>query len=78
MYPFRGISLDRLRRLACRHGRRNADARVNVILDPADLNRRHLMPLRYPADVRPQTLFDISINERLSILRAENKIQVYL
>ena len=58
--------------------RRCSDARVSMIFNSTDLYWRHPMPFSDAAHECPQALFDILMDEFFSVLRAENKMQVYL
>ena len=51
---------------------------MNVIFDPANLDRRDPMSAGNSADVSPNALFDLGAYPIGTVLRAEDKMQIYL
>jgi len=76
MYPMRRAAFQKLSDVARRDRRARARQCMNMIIDPADLDRDHPVLSRYAADVRPNAFLDIRANEIKSVLGAKNNVVI--
>ena len=74
MDPLRRFTFDQLSDLARGDRRLCQYENVNVIVEPADHNSRHIMVLQYTADVRPNPLLDVGRDELHSPFCAEDEM----
>jgi hypothetical protein len=76
MNPFARPALEQLQGLADCKSRRDADDKVNMIFDAADLQGLHVIPAGDAAKIFPDALFDILANPAFAVFGAENQVVV--
>ncbi len=72
VHPERGCALDLPHRRRDRHGRRQREQKMNVVLDPADAKRFHLVLVRDAAHIGPKTRLNIRYDCLAPLLGGED------
>lgn len=76
MDPGRRAALDQLRGFGRSHRCGCTQKKMNMVVDPADLNWLHAIRCRNSTQILPDSLFDVGFDPGFSILCAEDNVIV--